>query len=50
MTVLPIYYVNAFSSTPFSGNPAAVVLLEEWLDDTTLITLANEINLPELRF
>ena len=50
MTVLPIYYVNAFSSTPFSGNPAAVVLLEEWLDDTTLITLANEINLPETAF
>lgn len=50
MTVLPIYYVNAFSSTPFSGNPAAVVLLEEWLPDTTLITLASEINLPETAF
>ncbi|WP_337228222.1 PhzF family phenazine biosynthesis protein [Proteus faecis] len=50
MTVLPIYYVNAFSSQPFSGNPAAVVLLEEWLPDDTLITLANEINLPETAF
>lgn len=50
MTVLPIYYVNAFSSTPFSGNPAAVVLLEEWLPDATLITLASEINLPETAF
>lgn len=50
MTVLPIYYVNAFSSMPFSGNPAAVVLLEEWLPDDTLITLASEINLPETAF
>ena len=50
MTVLPIYYVNAFSSQPFSGNPAAVVLLEEWLPDDTLITLASEINLPETAF
>lgn len=50
MTVLPIYYVNAFSSLPFSGNPAAVVLLEEWLPDNTLITLASEINLPETAF
>lgn len=50
MTVLPIYYVNAFSSTPFSGNPMTVVLLEEWLPDATLITLASEINLPETAF
>ncbi|MBG3079908.1 PhzF family phenazine biosynthesis protein [Proteus mirabilis] len=50
MTVLPIYYVNAFSSTPFSGNPAAVILLEEWLPDATLIALASEINLPETAF
>ncbi|MEQ4922463.1 PhzF family phenazine biosynthesis protein [Proteus hauseri] len=50
MAVLPIYYVNAFSSTPFSGNPAAVILLDKWLPDTTLLTLANEINLPETAF
>lgn len=50
MTVLPIYYVNAFSSDPFSGNPAAVILLKEWLPDSTLLALANEINLPETAF
>ncbi|WP_193016097.1 PhzF family phenazine biosynthesis protein [Proteus sp. FME41] len=50
MTVLPIYYINAFSSASFSGNPAAVILLEEWLPDTTLLALAAEINLPETAF
>ena len=50
MAVLPIYYVNAFSSTSFSGNPAAVILLDTWLPDSTLLALANEINLPETAF
>ncbi|HIE0969545.1 TPA: PhzF family phenazine biosynthesis protein [Proteus mirabilis] len=50
MNTLPIYYVNAFTSTPFSGNPAAVILLDKWLPDDTLLKLANEIGLPETAF
>jgi hypothetical protein len=36
MTRLPIYQVDAFADGPFSGNPAAVVPLEEWLPGATL--------------
>ena len=31
----PLYQVDAFA-TVFSGNPAAVCLLDTWLDDTVL--------------
>lgn len=50
MNTLPIYYVNAFTSTPFSGNPVMVILLDKWLPDDTLLKLANEIGLPETAF
>ncbi|MGH2543803.1 MAG: PhzF family phenazine biosynthesis protein, partial [Ardenticatenaceae bacterium] len=30
---LPLYQVDAFTSTPFRGNPAAVVILDDWLSD-----------------
>lgn len=33
---LPIYQVDAFADKVFSGNPAAVMSLQQWLDDTTL--------------
>ena len=33
---LPIYQVDAFTDRMFAGNPAAVVLLEDWLPDATL--------------
>ncbi|OAT36233.1 PhzF family phenazine biosynthesis protein [Proteus myxofaciens] len=50
MTTLPIYYINAFSASPFSGNPAAVIMLDNWLADEILLKLANEIGLPETAF
>src|SRR5688572_32712606 len=47
---LPIYQVDAFTSRLFAGNPAAVVLLEEWLSDNALAAIASENNLAETAF
>ena len=46
----PIYQVDAFTSDPFRGNPAAVVPLEGWLPDHTLQAIARENNLSETAF
>ena len=43
--VQPIFYINAFASGPFSGNPAAVCPLREWLDDALLQQIAAESQL-----
>ncbi len=45
MKTLPIYQVDAFASQVFSGNPAAVMPLEEWLPDDAMQKLALENNL-----
>lgn len=42
--------VDAFASRPFEGNPAAVMPLEAWLDDATLLAIAAENNLSETAF
>ncbi|MFP4396535.1 MAG: PhzF family phenazine biosynthesis protein [Desulfonatronovibrio sp.] len=47
---IPIYQVDAFASRVFSGNPAAVCILEEWLDDSLLQSIAAENNLSETAF
>jgi PhzF family phenazine biosynthesis protein len=47
---LPIYQVDAFADAPFEGNPAAVVPLERWLDDSLLQRIALENNLSETAF
>lgn len=47
---LPIYQVDAFADTVFAGNPAAVVPLESWLPDETLLSIAAENNLAETAF
>ncbi|HXY40365.1 MAG TPA: PhzF family phenazine biosynthesis protein [Vicinamibacteria bacterium] len=47
---LPLYQVDAFASGVFSGNPAAVVPLERWLDDDTMQKIAAENNLSETAF
>ncbi|MCR4621166.1 MAG: PhzF family phenazine biosynthesis protein [Clostridiales bacterium] len=44
------YIVDAFTSTPFSGNPAAVCLLDAWPDDSSMMKLAMENNLSETAF
>jgi len=47
---LPLYQVDAFTTKLFGGNPAAVVPLEKWLDDSTLQNIAAENNLSETAF
>ncbi|CAM3535153.1 Phenazine biosynthesis PhzC/PhzF protein [Xenorhabdus nematophila ATCC 19061] len=45
-----IYHVDAFTEKLFSGNPAAIVLMDQWPTDETLISIAAEIGLPETAF
>ena len=47
---IPIYQIDAFSSEPFKGNPAAVCPLEEWLPDEVMQSIAMENNLSETAF
>lgn len=47
---IPLYQVDAFTSRLFGGNPAAVCLLEDWLDDRLLQEIAAENNLSETAF
>jgi PhzF family phenazine biosynthesis protein len=47
---LKLFQVDAFSSKPFGGNPAAVVPLESWLDAALMQKIANENNLAETAF
>lgn len=47
---LNIYQIDAFTNRVFSGNPAAVCILENWLDDTTMQQIAAENNLAETAF
>jgi len=44
------YQIDAFTDRVFAGNPAAVVVLDQWLDDTTLAAIAAEHNLSETAF
>ena len=50
MTSLPFTQVDAFAHEPFTGNPAAVMPLETWLDDAVLQAIAAENNLAETAF
>lgn len=47
---LKIFQVDAFAERPFEGNPAAVVVLDAWLDDDLLAAIAGENNLSETAF
>jgi len=47
---LPFHQIDAFADRPFTGNPAAVMLLDDWLDDATLLAIAAENNLAETAF
>jgi PhzF family phenazine biosynthesis protein len=47
---IPIYQIDAFTSSVFSGNPAAVCPLNEWLPDETLQAIAAENNLAETAY
>ena len=45
-----MFQVDAFTGRLFGGNPAAVVVLPEWLADETLQAIAQENNLAETAF
>nr|WP_201781181.1 PhzF family phenazine biosynthesis protein [Ornatilinea apprima] len=50
MMKTPIYQVDAFTSQPFSGNPAAVCLLTSQRSDEWMLNTAREMNLSETAF
>ena len=44
------YIVDAFTDKPFSGNPAAVCVMDEWAAEESMMKLAMENNLSETAF
>ncbi len=47
---LPIFTVDAFTSEPFKGNPAAVCLLNDIIPTSLMQSIAFELNLAETAF
>jgi len=47
---LTIYQVDAFAEKVFKGNPAAVIPLDDWIDDDLMQQVAMENNLSETAF
>jgi len=47
---IAIYQVDAFSKKAFGGNPAAVCVLDKWISDELMQSIAAEINLSETAF
>ena len=44
------YIVDAFTNKPFSGNPAAVCVMDKWVSEDAMMKLAMENNLSETAF
>ena len=47
---LEVFQVDAFTNELFSGNPAAVCILNEWLPENLMLKMAAEHNLAETAF
>ena len=47
---IPFFQVDAFSSKAFGGNPAAICILNSWLNNDVLQKIASENNLSETAF
>lgn len=45
-----MFQVDAFTDRLFAGNPAAVLVLDEWLSDSLMLSIAQENNLAETAF
>jgi predicted PhzF superfamily epimerase YddE/YHI9 len=45
-----MYQVDAFTDRLFTGNPAAVLVLEDWLSDDLMLAITQENNLAETAF
>ena len=41
--------VDSFTSVPFTGNPAAIAMLDSFPDDSVMQGIAREMNLSEDR-
>jgi len=50
MQTLPLFQVDAFTSEPFRGNPAAVCVLDRERPDSWMQQVAAEMNLSETAF
>ena len=50
MATYTIYQADAFTNKLFGGNPAAVIPLEQWIDDMLMQQIAAENNLAETVF
>ena len=46
----PFYQLDAFTSEPFSGNPAAICLMSTELDENIYLDISSEMNLSETAF
>lgn len=47
---IDIYHLDAFADKLFSGNPAAVCLLDKWIPEEVMQNIAAENNLAETAF
>ena len=45
-----MYQVDAFTDRLFGGNPAAILILDDWLPDALMQSIAQENNLAETAF
>lgn len=50
MQRIKIFQIDAFADKLFSGNPAAVCILDKWLPEDLMQSIANENNLAETAF
>jgi PhzF family phenazine biosynthesis protein len=50
MKKIKLYQVDAFTDRLFAGNPAGVCILDEWLPEETMQSIAAENNLAETAF
>lgn len=44
------YVIDAFTDRVFGGNPAAVCVMDQWLDEETMMAITMENNLSETAF
>ncbi len=47
---IPIYWIDAFTQQKYCGNPAAVIPLENWLENSEMQLIAYENGLAETAF
>ncbi len=47
---MKVFIIDAFTDTPFKGNPAGVCIVEKEIDAALMQTIASELNLSETAF